>query len=237
MGANEKSDYQAEFFPDAVSEEERKLFLRNNFQGAQMEKKNVLKKLGKGGLLTAGLFSLLFAANASAGTYSIYDKANGVTTYNVELGSLDELYKYTDPYGTLQTAAIKLSNSGYATELAWIQSVLGMEYTTFDKIDPVKPLYEVIDNPTLAAFKLPSAPEYFFIKTGKVDSGYDHFLYKNNAEMLWGFVDSKDWGTDANIYKISHVGTTTSPVPVSAAAWLLGSGLVGLVGVRRKFRK
>ena len=36
MGANEKSDYQAEFFPDAVSEEERKLFLRNNFQGAQI---------------------------------------------------------------------------------------------------------------------------------------------------------------------------------------------------------
>ena len=32
MGANEKSDYQAEFFPDAVSEEERKLFLRNNFR-------------------------------------------------------------------------------------------------------------------------------------------------------------------------------------------------------------
>jgi hypothetical protein len=30
--------------------------------------------------------------------------------------------------------------------------------------------------------------------------------------------------------------TLTSPVPVPAAAWLLGSGLIGLLGVRRKMR-
>lgn len=32
-------------------------------------------------------------------------------------------------------------------------------------------------------------------------------------------------------------GTTTSPVPIPAAAWLLGSGLLGLVLVRRRMKK
>jgi hypothetical protein len=31
--------------------------------------------------------------------------------------------------------------------------------------------------------------------------------------------------------------STTPPVPVPGAVWLLGSGLVGIVGVRRKFKK
>ena len=48
MGANEKSDYQAEFFPDAVSEEERKLFLRNNFQGGSNGKEKCFEKVRQG---------------------------------------------------------------------------------------------------------------------------------------------------------------------------------------------
>jgi hypothetical protein len=34
-----------------------------------------------------------------------------------------------------------------------------------------------------------------------------------------------------------QVTTSTAPVPIPAAVWLLGSGLVGLIGIRRKFRK
>lgn len=34
-----------------------------------------------------------------------------------------------------------------------------------------------------------------------------------------------------------HDGNVGSPVPVPAAVWLLGSGLLGLVGVRRKLRR
>jgi len=33
------------------------------------------------------------------------------------------------------------------------------------------------------------------------------------------------------------VGVKASPVPVPAAAWLLGSGLVGLFGVKRRKRQ
>ena len=35
---------------------------------------------------------------------------------------------------------------------------------------------------------------------------------------------------------IEYQGLVGSPVPVPAAAWLLGAGLIGLVGVRRKVR-
>lgn len=204
-----------------------------------MKKKNVLKSVGKGGILAAASFSLLFAASASAGTYNLfYDvyengKSERITRDNVELGSLDTIF--IDEFG--QKAAIKLSNSGDATVREWLMDVLGPEYTTFSKIEPVSPQYKVSGQPKWTAFELSSAPEYFFIKTGKVNSGNDHFLYQNNDSALWGFVDSRDWGTNSNIYKISHVGTVASPVPVPAAAWLLGAGLIGLVGVRRKSRK
>ena len=33
------------------------------------------------------------------------------------------------------------------------------------------------------------------------------------------------------------VGANVNPVPIPGAVWLLGSGLIGLIGLRRKFRK
>lgn len=188
-----------------------------------MTPKKAVKKLSKRGLVAAGLFSLLLAANASAYTITV----NGEVT---DVGSIDDL-----------VASKKLPNSGDATQIdwvkteLWVQGVLGQDYTIDPKLEPLN--YYSADN-TIAAISLPSKPGYFFVKTGNVESGYDHFLYKNLDELAWGVVDVTEWGTDANIGKISNVGVVDgAPVPVPAAAWLLGSGLIGLVGVRRKFKK
>jgi hypothetical protein len=47
------------------------------------------------------------------------------------------------------------------------------------------------------------------------------------------------WGTGAYLPAFRIIGETasTNPVPIPAAVWLLGSGLMGLIGVRRRFKK
>lgn len=46
---------------------------------------------------------------------------------------------------------------------------------------------------------------------------------------------SVDWLQDAYAYQFDNVDVTATPVP--AAAWLLGSGLLGLAGLRRRERQ
>lgn len=43
-----------------------------------------------------------------------------------------------------------------------------------------------------------------------------------------------DFNLDAATGELTYGGATTNPVPVPAAAWLFGSGLMGLVGVARR---
>jgi hypothetical protein len=43
------------------------------------------------------------------------------------------------------------------------------------------------------------------------------------------------FGTDDGHNLIT--GVVSSPVPIPGAVWLLGSGLIGLAGIRRRFRK
>jgi hypothetical protein len=59
-------------------------------------------------------------------------------------------------------------------------------------------------------------------------SGYDWYTV-----VFQGTVDANRLYIDNVSLKVSE-GTT---VPLPAAAWLLGSGLVGLIAIRRKFRK
>jgi hypothetical protein len=48
---------------------------------------------------------------------------------------------------------------------------------------------------------------------------------------LGGYRGSDDWMTNRDFYQLN---ITTSPVPVPAAAWLFGSGLLGLMSYSRK---
>lgn len=64
--------------------------------------------------------------------------------------------------------------------------------------------------------------------TFDVLSGADLFKLQGGGNMAMGSTDKFNAGASI-IYEYA-------PVPIPAAAWLLGSGLVGLVGVRRRFR-
>ena len=49
--------------------------------------------------------------------------------------------------------------------------------------------------------------------------------------------DIAGFSVEGSYFYIEDVTFTRAPVPIPSAAWLLGSGLVGLIGIKRKLRK
>ena len=94
------------------------------------------------------------------------------------------------------------------------------------------------------------------IQANKDDNGLDfiYAAYNNGLLESWSSLDSISFAeldhpsvwmgvtagdngtTSVNIESV-YVRSTPTPTPVPAAVWLLGSGLLGLVGVRRKISK
>jgi hypothetical protein len=63
------------------------------------------------------------------------------------------------------------------------------------------------------------------------------FIFADENDLIDGapFVTAfaaGQWVVDGALGKVSYV--STAPVPVPAAVWLLGSGLLGLIGVARR---
>jgi hypothetical protein len=75
---------------------------------------------------------------------------------------------------------------------------------------------------------------------GEVDdvSGPQFFGFRTNYAFtsIMFSMGSQD-GTQETYYNLDSAFCATNPVPIPAAAWLLGTGLIGLVGIRRRFKK
>lgn len=64
---------------------------------------------------------------------------------------------------------------------------------------------------------------------------FDIYLYVYNGNVLdTGFDPATDYAATVRVFANGDVVLNASPVPVPAAVWLLGSGLLGLIGIRRK---
>ena len=67
------------------------------------------------------------------------------------------------------------------------------------------------------------------------DLGSGQTMTVDLSDILGASVFTDGWCDPGDLVQLT-VSYTASQVPVPAAVWLLGSGLVGLAGLRRKFR-
>ena len=153
-----------------------------------------------------------------------------VNSESINVGSKDSL-----------VASAFLANSGDNTELGWAQTVLGdtgitldIKYTNQNELGNWN--WIETNEAGIWALNLLVSPEYFYIKTGVKRNEINHFLFQNNSSLDWAVVDLDDLNI-TNEGKISHLGELNgTQVPEPTTALLIGLGLVGIAGVRRKFK-
>ncbi|MEA5115639.1 MAG: VPLPA-CTERM sorting domain-containing protein [Geobacteraceae bacterium] len=84
-------------------------------------------------------------------------------------------------------------------------------------------------------------PVYLSLWAGN-NTGLSDLIVWHYDGSAWSKVDASDLAYDNNLASFTATGlsgyavTGNAPVPIPAAAWLLGSGLMGLVGLRRRMQ-
>lgn len=159
--------------------------------------------------------------------------ATNLSYWTVGGDSIDWIYSYWSPSDG--SYSLDLSGQGSGSISQTFETVEGQQY---------KVLFDMAGNPDntdklkdLRVTAAGTSTEYTFNATGKTktDMGWVQNLFLFTADSTsttLTFLSLED-----NAYGPALDNVRLSAIPIPGAVWLFGSGLIGLVGIRRKMKK
>ena len=158
----------------------------------------------------AGALAFLAAATlsnaASASSYTVTFDGDGLYANTVDnpVGAVNDTYNFS--LSGLSDASGSATNHILSIGADVVQNISGFNFSIYNSSNAL------------------------MSSTG---SGIDSNFFSLGAGSYYAVVSGIASGTEGGKYSVS-LSTEPQPVPVPAAVWLLGSGLIGLVGVARR---
>jgi hypothetical protein len=150
-------------------------------------------------------------------------------------GSADTSF-YFDKTDPGQMAALKIEIAGNApiNQFGWYDKVTGTQTTLFTGPQGAGALATFTPTSTYGFFLQVGNGPVYYTESGKntQDTTFQHFaVFKEAPSVYW--VGVEDLGPN-NDRDYNDMVVKVSAVPIPGAVWLLGSGLLGLLGLRRR---
>ena len=188
---------------------------------------------------TAGPFSPEVGAGAASGFHA------STTTYSAPVGngsahsfssngwSVGDYYQFRVSTTNLQNVQLSWDQTGSTTGPKDFELQYSVNGTSFSDLLS----YSILANSDPNAWSSTGAPKAMFTFTQDLSS---LSILDNQSNVYFRLVDRDttalrgDTVASGGTDRVDNVIITASPVPVPAAIWLLGSGLFGLAGLRRR---